>query len=89
MGKHPDARNRDFLRFEQTHKVQDYRLAEARGEEFFDDDFQVRACSMAAPKAQFAGVSSEGNPPHPRARHRASTPATETTPCIARVSRQR
>ncbi len=56
MGEHPDtdARNRDFLRYEQTHKVQDYRLAEAQGQELFDEDFQIRTCSMAAPEAQFA-----------------------------------
>ena len=46
--KDTDARNREFLRYEQTHKVQDYRLAEAEGEEQFDEDFQIRTCSMAA-----------------------------------------
>ncbi len=52
--KDTDARNRDFLRYEQIRKVQDYRLAEAQGRELFDDDFQIRTCSMAAPPAQFA-----------------------------------
>ena len=55
-----DARNRDFARYEQVDKPQDYRLAEAlhRGagepREEFDEDFAVRTASLAADPQEFA-----------------------------------
>ena len=60
--KNTDARNREFIRYEQVEKDQDYRLAEgdpdgaAGGEagieqidEQFDEEFEIRTCSMALP----------------------------------------
>jgi isopenicillin N synthase-like dioxygenase len=41
-----DATNRDFLRHDQVVKRQRYRLAEAEGEEAFDDAYAVRTCDM-------------------------------------------
>jgi len=41
-----DARNREFLRYDQVDKVQDYRLAEAAGTESFDDAFVVRTIDL-------------------------------------------
>ena len=41
-----DAKNREFLRFDQVEKRQEYRLAEAAGEEEFDSDFRIRTCDM-------------------------------------------
>lgn len=53
--KDPDAHNRDFIRYEQIEKTQDYRLAEgAAGTEEFDEDFEIRTCSMALPPDEFA-----------------------------------
>jgi isopenicillin N synthase-like dioxygenase len=42
-----DAKNRDFARFEQVKKEQEYRLAEAEAAEQFDEDFRVRTCDLA------------------------------------------
>ena len=42
-----DARNREFLRFDQVEKTQDYRLAEAAGKEEFDSEFRIRTCDLA------------------------------------------
>src|SRR5690242_4926928 len=44
-----DARNRDFVRYEQVDKKQDYRLAEATGAqavEEFDEEFRIRTCDL-------------------------------------------
>lgn len=41
-----DAKNRDFIRFDQVQKPQDYRLAEAAGAEQFDEDFRIRTCDI-------------------------------------------
>ncbi|HEX9793616.1 MAG TPA: 2OG-Fe(II) oxygenase family protein [Planctomycetota bacterium] len=43
-GRH--ARSGEFARYDQVDKVRDYRLAEADGEELFDDDFRVRTCDL-------------------------------------------
>ncbi|HEV2064045.1 MAG TPA: 2-oxoglutarate and iron-dependent oxygenase domain-containing protein [Thermoanaerobaculia bacterium] len=44
--KRIDATNRDFIRFDQVDKKQDYRLAEAGGGEQFDEDFRIRTCDI-------------------------------------------
>jgi isopenicillin N synthase-like dioxygenase len=44
--KRTDAKNKDFARFEQVKKQQEYRLAEASGAEQFDEEFQIRTCDM-------------------------------------------
>ncbi len=55
-----NARNRDFIRYEQVEKRQSYRLAEARSTtsvaetERFDDDFELRTVSMRLPEDAFA-----------------------------------
>jgi isopenicillin N synthase-like dioxygenase len=41
-----DAKNRDFARFEQVKKEQEYRLAEAEAAEQFDEDFRIRTCDL-------------------------------------------
>ncbi len=41
------ATNQDFIRYEQTAKKQEYRLAEAPGAELFDEDYEIQTCSMA------------------------------------------
>jgi len=41
-----DAKNRDFARFEQVKKEQEYRLAEAEEAEQFDEDFRIRTCDL-------------------------------------------
>jgi isopenicillin N synthase-like dioxygenase len=41
-----DAKNRDFARFEQVKKDQEYRLAEAEAAEQFDEDFRIRTCDL-------------------------------------------
>jgi isopenicillin N synthase-like dioxygenase len=41
-----DARNRDFIRFEQVEKKQEYRLAEAEEAEQFDSTFRIRTCDL-------------------------------------------
>ena len=41
--------NQDFIRYDQVEKRQTYQLAEAEGEEQFDDDFRIRTCDMRAP----------------------------------------
>src|SRR5215831_19158214 len=44
-----EARNRDFARYEQVDKKQDYRLAEAndsQAAEEFDDEFRIRTCDL-------------------------------------------
>jgi isopenicillin N synthase-like dioxygenase len=53
--KETDARNQDFIRFEQIEKSQDYRLAEGEvGDEEFDETFEIQTVSMSLPKAEFA-----------------------------------
>ena len=52
MGRKEDGvgkTNREFLRFDQVDKAQDYRLAEAEagGAEAFDDDFRLRTCDLS------------------------------------------
>ncbi len=42
-----DARNQDFIAYEQVEKKQDYRLAEAEGEERFDEDYRIKVCDMS------------------------------------------
>ncbi|MHC5065437.1 MAG: 2OG-Fe(II) oxygenase family protein [Planctomycetota bacterium] len=42
-----DARNQDFISYEQVEKKQDYRLAEAEGEERFDEDYRIKVCDMS------------------------------------------
>jgi isopenicillin N synthase-like dioxygenase len=41
-----DAKNRDFIRFEQVEKDQEYRLAESEQAEQFDEDFRIRTCDL-------------------------------------------
>ena len=41
-----DARNRDYLAYDQVEKAQDYRFAEATGEEAFDDDYRIATCDL-------------------------------------------
>jgi isopenicillin N synthase-like dioxygenase len=41
-----DAKNRDFIRFEQVEKPQEYRLAEAEEAEQFDTSFRIRTCDL-------------------------------------------
>src|SRR5215831_13288389 len=43
-----DARNRDFARYEQVDKKQNYRLAEAADEqtEEFDEEFRIKTCDI-------------------------------------------
>jgi len=41
-----DAKNRDFIRFEQVDKKQEYRLAEADDAEQFDTTFRIRTCDL-------------------------------------------
>ena len=41
-----DAKNRDFIRFEQVEKEQEYRLAEADQAEQFDEEFRIRTCDL-------------------------------------------
>lgn len=41
-----DARNQDFIRYEQVEKVQDYRLAETDGKEAFDDATAIHTCDL-------------------------------------------
>jgi len=41
-----DAKNRDFIRFEQVEKGQEYRLAEADQAEQFDEEFRIRTCDL-------------------------------------------
>ena len=59
-----DARNRDFARYEQVEKKQDYRLAEAANQqaEQFDDEFRIKTCDLGrwlsggeADRRRFAG----------------------------------
>ena len=42
-----DAKNRDFIRFEQVDKDQVYRLAEAAESEQFDETFRIRTCDLS------------------------------------------
>jgi len=42
-----DAKNRDFIRYDQVEKTQEYRLAEADGGEEFDETYRVRTCDIA------------------------------------------
>ncbi len=44
--KRTDTKNRDFARFEQVEKNQEYRLAEAAGAEQFDEQFRIRTCDI-------------------------------------------
>ena len=41
-----DAKNRDFIQFEQVDKEQEYRLAEADEAEQFDETFRIRVCDL-------------------------------------------
>src|SRR5262252_7526398 len=41
-----DAKNQDFIRFEQVEKKQEYRLAEAEEAEQFDSTFRIRTCDL-------------------------------------------
>ena len=43
------ATNQDFIRYDQVEKRQSYHLAEADGEDQFDDDFVIRTCDMRSP----------------------------------------
>jgi isopenicillin N synthase-like dioxygenase len=61
--KNPDvtAVNQDFTKYDQVKKQHTYHLAEADGEELFDEEFQIKTCDMSqfwdggdAGKAQFA-----------------------------------
>jgi len=40
------ARNQEFIRYDQVEKHQDYQLAEAAGNEQFDDEFQIKTCDL-------------------------------------------
>lgn len=42
-----DATNQDFIRYDQVAKKQEYRLAEGRHEELFDEETVIRTCDMA------------------------------------------
>jgi len=41
-----DAKNQDFIRFDQVNKRQEYRLAEAEDAESFDDAYQIRTVDI-------------------------------------------
>ncbi len=41
-----DAKNRDFIRYDQVEKKQEYRLAESDGGEEFDETYRVRTCDI-------------------------------------------
>jgi len=41
-----DATNREFIRFDQVEKKQEYRLAEAEAAETFDEEFVIRTCDV-------------------------------------------
>jgi isopenicillin N synthase-like dioxygenase len=45
-GQRIDARNRDFIRFDQVEKKQDYRLAEAANQEEFDEDYRIKTVDL-------------------------------------------
>jgi isopenicillin N synthase-like dioxygenase len=47
-----DARNRDYSAYDQVAKAQDYRFAEAQGEERFDEETTIATCDMRS--ASFA-----------------------------------
>jgi isopenicillin N synthase-like dioxygenase len=38
--------NQDFIRYDQVEKPQEYRLAEDRDTDLFDDDFQIKSCDL-------------------------------------------
>ncbi len=44
--KRIDAKNQDFIRFDQVEKKQEYRLAEAEDAEQFDETFRIRTCDI-------------------------------------------
>jgi isopenicillin N synthase-like dioxygenase len=41
------AKNRDFKKYEQVNKDQEYNLVEGAGQEEFDEDFEIRTCDMS------------------------------------------
>ena len=41
-----DGVNRDYIQYDQVQKDQVYRLAEAAGEEAFDEDFEIKTCDI-------------------------------------------
>ena len=42
-----DAKNQDFIRFDQVNKLQEYRLAEAEDRESFDEAYQIRTVDIS------------------------------------------
>jgi hypothetical protein len=42
-----DAKNQDFIRFDQVNKQQEYRLAEAEDRESFDEAYQIRVVDIS------------------------------------------
>src|SRR5215471_9201852 len=41
-----DAKNQDFIRFDQVNKQQEYRLAEAEDRESFDEAYQIKTVDI-------------------------------------------